>query len=766
MSVLDCGDHGWVEFVEHRPCENREEVCSFYRRAGALVAVIYALEGTDYHNENLIAHGEFPVPIDQEGLFHHRARLVDATGRGLNGDQTADNRLAHSVIRTALLPYWRFGENGRSLDISALGGQFDEESFVKLPRWDHVNTDRMRLVYEHHISRNINTNVVRLDGVVQSVNDFLFELEEGFCAGYRALVAERESLLEARGGIDAFSDQLVRFIYRDTRVYFLLQRHSLSPRFLRSGLDRSLQLEILFRGFLPGAGVPAHPFLRLIGSEIAAIEELDIPMFQPRSSSVDLELPDGEWIRGCFVEASLESVRKRIGLLGEDDLALQMRILRGSLATRAVRPQQERSSVGVGRRGDFAPLDRSVLMEEALAIAGGIERAAVWQDESTVSWIGFVHVIEANRSQLQQLPWRLYDGSLGVAVFLGALGAVLGESGPAGRFGRLARAAIAPMRAGMRRVVERKMSVQPIVKELGLGAGLGVGSLIYGFVHLADWLGDEALIGEAEGLADGIREDVIAADEKLDLMFGSAGGVLGLLALHRVRPDGGWLGRAVLCGEHLLAKRVSEPVGRRAWSENGQRPLTGMSHGAAGFAHALSALAAATGRVDFADAAREAVAYEDSVYRAEDRNWPDFRPPGGDPPPCWCSWCHGAPGILLSRVEALGGHDDEGVRRDIDVALRTTLERSLTPIDHLCCGNLGRADIVLTAGLRLGRAELVEASGSIVAGVVTRARQSGGYGLGNDPEYSLNLFQGLSGVGYALLRQVFPEKLPSLLSWR
>ena len=38
----------------------------FYRRQGALLALLYALEATDFHAENLIASGEFPVLIDLE----------------------------------------------------------------------------------------------------------------------------------------------------------------------------------------------------------------------------------------------------------------------------------------------------------------------------------------------------------------------------------------------------------------------------------------------------------------------------------------------------------------------------------------------------------------------------------------------------------------------------------------------------------------------------------------------------------------------------
>ena len=43
-------------------------------RQGGYLAILYALEATDFHFENLIAAGEQPVLIDLETLFHPRER--------------------------------------------------------------------------------------------------------------------------------------------------------------------------------------------------------------------------------------------------------------------------------------------------------------------------------------------------------------------------------------------------------------------------------------------------------------------------------------------------------------------------------------------------------------------------------------------------------------------------------------------------------------------------------------------------------------------
>jgi class II lanthipeptide synthase len=71
--ILDCGTYGWMEFITASPCASRQEVERFYQRQGGYLALLYAIEATDFHLENLIAAGEHPVLIDLETLFHPRA---------------------------------------------------------------------------------------------------------------------------------------------------------------------------------------------------------------------------------------------------------------------------------------------------------------------------------------------------------------------------------------------------------------------------------------------------------------------------------------------------------------------------------------------------------------------------------------------------------------------------------------------------------------------------------------------------------------------
>lgn len=72
LGLLDRGTHGWTEYAEARPCLTRYDVERFYRRQGALLALLHVLDGTDTHFENLVACGDHPVLVDVETLFHPR----------------------------------------------------------------------------------------------------------------------------------------------------------------------------------------------------------------------------------------------------------------------------------------------------------------------------------------------------------------------------------------------------------------------------------------------------------------------------------------------------------------------------------------------------------------------------------------------------------------------------------------------------------------------------------------------------------------------
>ena len=62
-SVISREDYGWAEFIKSSDCSRREDFAKYYERQGAHTALFHFLQSSDFHGENFIAAGEFPVPI-------------------------------------------------------------------------------------------------------------------------------------------------------------------------------------------------------------------------------------------------------------------------------------------------------------------------------------------------------------------------------------------------------------------------------------------------------------------------------------------------------------------------------------------------------------------------------------------------------------------------------------------------------------------------------------------------------------------------------
>jgi len=353
---------------------------------------------------------------------------------------------------------------------------------------------------------------------------------------------------------------------------------------------------------------------------------------------------------------------------------------------------------------------------------------------------------------------HLYGGLCGVALFLAAVEKVVGEPD----FAAMARSALTTV---VREAV--RPGYAPVLFLPGIGAGMGQSSVIYALVRASEFLGEEEWLQHARRFAEMLDAERITSDRKFDLLSGSAGAALALLALYQATRLPEVLAKAALCGEHLLQHRSASQHGPRAWKTCKEEMLTGFSHGAAGIAYALLKLYEATGESSFRKAAVEAEAYESSVFLPEVSNWPDFRqPPAEDGYAHMTSWCHGAPGIALSRLAALPILDSPQVREDISHGLRATRLAGTPGLDIVCCGAMGLVDVFVVAAKELGDLVYLQEAQKMASSILRRSRPAGSYALGLKKAPCLAAFHsGMSGIGYEFLRLAAPGSLPSLLLW-
>ncbi|HYR09637.1 MAG TPA: lanthionine synthetase LanC family protein, partial [Longimicrobium sp.] len=145
---------------------------------------------------------------------------------------------------------------------------------------------------------------------------------------------------------------------------------------------------------------------------------------------------------------------------------------------------------------------------------------------------------------------HLYDGVLGIALFLAALDHVRSRDDHR----ELVTRAIAPLRRTLRELVRDPDRAQRL--RFQVGGFVGLGAFVYSFVRIGGWLGEPALVGEAHDLTRLLTSDCVRGDKHLDVVDGSAGAVLALLALDGVAPEAGAAGAtplelAATCARHL-----------------------------------------------------------------------------------------------------------------------------------------------------------------------------------------------------------------------
>ena len=766
LRMLGRPDYGWVEYVSIEACHSPAEARRYFQRAGGLLALAYLLNGKDLHHQNVIACGDQPMLIDLE-LFMVPPLLEFISNE--NGFAIGDEEgvgLEDSALGTLLLPRW-FVDESRPGDVIVrnLAGFADVTVQTCRPmHWTHTNTDRMGMMTSRR-DIVLDDNVPRLDGKTLCSSDYVEEIQEGFERVYRIVREHVDELTQEGGVLSQFAQQPVRFMFRSTPIYGKLMRGLWHPRYLSNGIDASIEREALVRAYLRFTMRP--PYWPIIRAEQQDLSEDDIPLFKTYTTSTSV-FDAAECELGVFFLApGLEAVRARLQVLDDEDLRFQKDLIWAAFYTQQVDSVHDGLSLSDATHpSEHGPLLTDTLARhEALRILERLRRTAVRGEHGGLSWITFSNTDpRIKRYQVRRIGHDLFHGRCGLALFLAACNH-LGESRAIE--GEMIRDTLRPLIDGLKDEPRR----EELARGRTIGGTYGLGAYVYALTQIGALLKDDGTLDHARAAASLITEEAIEKDQHLDVMFGAAGAALGLLTLYRATGDEDVLAKAERCGDYLLQHREVEPESKcRAWRTEQGRFMTGFSHGAAGIAHALAELYRATGNRAYLEAALEAFVFERSLFVPEVNNWLPYRSylekaDGYDA--LWSTWCRGATGIGLARLANLDLFSD-AERKDVEVAIEATQTHLLRGVDHPCCGVMGRVAFLMTAAETLHRPDLARVARSAAGHVVARAREHGTYTLTRDGQDKLRpgFFQGLSGIGYQLIKLVNTEELPSVLLLR
>jgi lantibiotic biosynthesis protein len=399
--------------------------------------------------------------------------------------------------------------------------------------------------------------------------------------------------------------------------------------------------------------------------------------------------------------------------------------------------------------------------EVAAVIGFGIARRALWSDDRC-TWFEAIPTMPNQNPAISIVASPdVYGGTAGIGWFLAQAGLRTGDP-------LLRRTARGALRQASARAGDHLASGPHGF----YGGAAGIGAAL---ISAGQDIDDGGLVSAGRNLLLAVPLDSPLPDVT-DLVGGIAGTIVSLvLAADALGRDEVLLARASDFAERLLARAQRDARGTLSWhtlSET-RANLTGFAHGTAGIAHALLLLDTLAPAAALREAAAAAFAYEASTYDPGQQNWPDFRlfpgQPAAAPPMCGVAWCHGAPGIVRSRMfaEAHGGFD---VATEIDAGLATTARFAqqwvrMPNMDFTAChGVFGLVDTLLD-GVSSGRVAHADVLKEIVNHAIEqhhRGERSWPSGLASREEIS-GLMLGNAGIGHIMLRLADPQ-LPSLLA--
>lgn len=406
----------------------------------------------------------------------------------------------------------------------------------------------------------------------------------------------------------------------------------------------------------------------------------------------------------------------------------------------------------------------------AVNIANYLAKEAIW-DKDRCNWIG--HTVEAVGGSFQivrkSFSRDFYNGTSGIAYFLATL--LRFHDDPI-------------LEDVLEGAVNQINSLDIETDNMGANFGFHGGRL--GVAYALKEVGKMRKRPEWIKAGDELLEQICASqitDHELDVIAGAAGGIPILLKYHQQEDKQLYLDTAIRLGDFLVEKATQTPNSWYWETQLAPKGLTGYSHGNAGMALALLELYAVTQNTQYYTAAMFAFNYERMTYNPAVQNWPDLREMGQANPstPTYGeAWCHGAPGIALSRIRAWELTGDNSFRQEAEIALATTYKNVYNQLTQgqdaanfsLCHGLAGNAEVLIVGAEKFQNQlyqQITEQTGDFgiekhdKTGLSWLSGVNDPTGLTKGMSETPGFMLGLAGTGYFYLRLAFPDKVESKL---
>ncbi|MGE6964332.1 type 2 lanthipeptide synthetase LanM [Bacillus thuringiensis] len=727
--------YSWIEYIPFKTCENITDIHNFYKRMGVQMAFLYALNAIDLHFENIIAHGSHPIFIDLECLFS-TPNLDMIPANMLDAHNKIKNKITQSVYSIGLLPV----SNEQTKDISGMGTGMSNKIVVQSPQ---ITKQEQTEITVKNVAMNytmFKPNQPRFKGKKILVRDYIDDILLGFKKAYIYIKKYQVPIIR-----EIENQKLtVRYLVKSTNKYASALDLSYHPRFLHHAMDR----ELFLLKACTDLNYPQN-HIALHRSEFRELLNGDIPYFLADIHAKNLITSNHEKIKNFFSYSPFYYVCEKIKKFSEHDLDFQMNIIRKAVMEKQIEPQSnQRQSIPIEshlqrfQQRDFCKIKAREIGDYLFSIA----TTGANLGTRNMSWIQFYSKTD-NSSPLQAMNDTLYDGISGMAVMYLFLWHVTKEQ----KYLQISESIMEDL---MRRFKFNQLHLPG----QSIGAFSGITSILYASLHFYLYTQNQKYLTFSYEMIKNIPS-ILQKDHHYDIIGGTAGILLVVIKFYELTNDNNVLNIAKLCGDYLIKEATHISPNKVGWKGKSKKILTGFSHGNAGIVFALQRLYTYEKDNEIVNMIEKAMSFEN--HSKVNQFWNDLRETNTQIDSM--TWCHGSPGIILSRLELQKSSHSilaHQAQQDITDALSNVLHHGFLKDNCLCHGKLGNLLILLQYARREQNQKLKTATQNIICEIIKEMRFDNTSFI--NVRGDIGLMTGLAGVVYALL-SIYDDTLPNIM---
>lgn len=542
-------------------------------------------------------------------------------------NKSTEIKLANSVIHTGMLPVLTWGRGNRGVLISAMGTEEKIKTPFKLPVVKDDKTSDIHIEYEP-VEMQIKECIVRLNDQVINAADYTECIIRGFCRAYMVAMADKKVEVMLSGFFDGRS----RVVLRHTQQYAMYLMASFHPDYMKSRECRKALLNVIHKEGESSFMKEIHDY------EIDSLLEMDIPCFEIDANSRSVYDGNGGEHKEYLPCTPYESWRMHMKQMSYSDMECQCDYIR--LSMEMLKASDGKKKMFPTRiKGYDTDKERKIYSQIRKIVHRICSRAII--REQSAGWAG-LQFWDNGHWNLRSGGIYLYDGISGIVLFLAKYLHDFEEKNASAE--EIYHLAVLRLKAYTDEIHKKQI----YDKNLLTGIVNGESSVVYTYLYLFKLTGKRVWMIYAEKHFS-IIERVWKEDSQLDYLSGNAGAIVVAVMLYKETGNLKYYEIAADM-EKDLWKKGQETGNGYGWRLKGtDGPLAGMSHGNSGFLMAYAALYECNHKAEYADKIQLLLRYEDSLYSEKAGNWKDLRESSGES--FMNAWCHGAPGILLSRMK-------------------------------------------------------------------------------------------------------------------